>query len=830
MVDLDRLKASGLTDENLKTWFNIDPLVVPKGDPGSPEEKRAALFHRLRSRTSEGRDRNFQDFKVHHALDKAWDTPFRQLSPTLVQEFLDQDPNEEKVYQAFQDWGMTNLIEEKTDAKTGKKVKSINVPVFFQIFVPLVRSYVTIRWAKIMNDRRLTPFFKFEPIKQTTVLNAKCEALTDRIQIISSQYGYFDVMKQAVLKMLHYGTCFQFPKMEWHWEEHEKLADEIDVAAGKKTPAGTPAKVGDVVKQRSREGIPYHLPHPTRTFYDIAHGPYTFNYDYGCEFAGYWRIARYREIAGNAAFWNTNKIALGNVDLIGNNPLFFQTVYSACTLRSTACVPPPKAPDGNALAAEIGVGTASSDRERQLANLYYGTEHGDQGVMVTEYFERLIPADNGLGTYTGPVWMRFMLAGDSCTILYAAPLPYCPVIYYGYDADESRTKNPSLSLEVLPFQDHFSQILSQTILTCKQNLANMAFVDEDQLLTGDTSASKSREIIDKIQNIGEKLYRSLNIFSYSSKRAAKMQAGPARNGVPDVVQGFSFPKGNIQEMTNVLKTILDILERVLVMSSQEIAQAASHELRVDEVRNIQASTSSRLQFTATPVDIARDAWKRQLYSGLMAYGDDDFYAHIPSDAPLTKEMLTAMGFTFMDNDKPTASDRFVRVKVNKKKTAMNLWEFSSSRDGEDRLDSAKIAMAMAQFVQSYMANPMTAQAIGAAQAIELANYIARLAGLPRDFKLRDMSPSPQEQQAAAQQQLKQVVIDVLGVVNKEIKPIADLTERNAMELGVVFKRLGLPLVDNLNPANDSIGPSPDAGGQGGEPPPVATPVGLPASP
>lgn len=813
MVDLKILEASGLTEANLKAWFAIDPLILKPGTPGLETEtddvqKRANLIWRIRSRVDEGRNRNFADYRTYAALDNAWDTPFRQVSPTLIQNFLDSNPNDENVYKQLQSWGLTNMISTRVDPKTQKEIKTLNLPVFFNIFVPLVRSYVTIRWAKIVNDRMLTPFFKYEPIKQTALLAAKCEAITDRMQIMASQYGYFDVMKQATLKMLHYGMCLQLPRNEWHWEEQQKYADEMDVII-KKAKA-----VGEVIEACVREGIEYDLPHISRTFLDISYPAYTINYDYGCEFYGYWAIRRWRSIRDNPSYWNRDKVSLGTVDLIGSNALFFQSVYQACTMTSLPCaVIPPPTPDGNLAAAEMGVGSPGSDRERAVARLYYGTEMGDQGVLVNQYFERLIPADNGMGSYKGPVWFRFLTAGDSGTILYCCPLPYAPGIYYGYDADESRTKNASLSLEVLPFQDHFSNMLSQILLTCKQNLANLAFIDEDQLLTGE-GASKSKDVIDRIRNIGEQLFRSLNIFSYSSKRAAKMQAGPSRTGIPDVVQSFSFPKGNVQEMTNVLKTILDILERVLVMSSQEIAQAASHELRVDEVRNIQESTSSRLAFTATPVDIAMGAWKRQLYQGVMAYGDDDFWVHIPSDTPLVKEVLQKMGFTFVDHDKPSAGDRYIRALANKKTTAMNLWEFASMRDGRDRVDNAKLAMAMAQFVQSYMANPMTAQAIGAAQAIDLANYIAKLAGMPRDFKLRDMSPSPEQQQADAQAQLQTVIKEVLQKVEGEIKPLADMVDKNAMEIAVIFKALQLPLTDT-HPANDSATPQSNAPAQAG---------------
>lgn len=775
------------------------------------------LINRIRSRIQEGMTRNFADYRIFLALDEAWNVPFKQISPTLVQQLMDRDPNQESVYKAFQDWGLTHLISERTDPKTGKSTKSLSLPTFFNIFVPLVRAYVTIRWAKIMNDRRLTPFFKYEPIDQTTVLTAVCKALTDRVQIMSAQYGYFDVMKQAVLKMLHYSTCFEFVKCAWDYRDTWKEADEVDVMLGHKREDGEPASKGDPIKVTEREGLSYHHPHPTRTYYDLAHPPYQFNYDYGPEYAGYWRIARYREILYNPYFWNRNKIALGTFDLIADNRLFFTSVYAGCTMSMGVVKPQPKAPEGPVIAAELGVGTSTMDREREIANLYYGTEHGDQGVLITEHWERLIPVENGLGDYDCPVWFRFVVAGDGCTILYAEPVPYCPVTYYGYDADESRTRNASLSLEVLPFQDHFSNMLTQIILTCKQNLANLTFIDEDQLMTGDpTQRQGARETIDQIRNIGEGMYRFLNIFGFSSKRAIRMNVGT--RGIPEVVQSWQFPRGNVAEMSNVLRTILEILERVLVMSSQEIAQAATHELRVDEVRNIAASTSSRLQHTATPVDIARDAKKRQIYCGLMAFGDEDFWVRLPSDIPLTQEQLAQVGFTAHKKHLTSKDDRFVEYRIKKKDllTAVPIWALASTRDGEDRVDGVRVAQAMALFIQSLLSNPITAQALGPDQALEWANQISQMMGFPKDFKLRNMAPqaTAEQQRAEAQEQLKQVLDLVLKTVDsqmtKDLKPLLDEVKRHQTEISILFKAMQLP---QLDPTHDYL--SQETNGAGG---------------
>lgn len=763
MIDLAILEQHGLTNANLKKWFEGDPKGWPAKRNGFGEEtertahdRRLNLHNRIRSRIQEGMQRNWEDYRVYAALDKAWDQPFYQINPSIIAQFVDSDPNSEDVKKQMDSWGLAYLLVDDVDTKTGKPIKKLNLPVFFKIFVPLVRAYLTIRWAKIMNDRRQTPFFKYEPFKQTTPLRLRCEALTDRINVMSNQYGYYDVMKQAVHKMLLYSYCIQFVAKEWDYEEQWQTAGEDDVAAGKMSN-GQPVTVGSRFKWTTREGLPYHHPHPTRTFVDMAAGKHTINYDYGVRFGGYWKIMRYRDVKAEG-FWNTSAISLGSVDIISTYNAYFRAVYSTASTIKYPTLAPGPSPVG--AAAEMGTGVTPLDREKQIANQYYGNDFDDQGVLVTEYFEKLVPKENGMGDYDCPVWFRFVVAGDGATIMYAAPLPYNPMVYFGYDADESRSKNPSLALEVLPFQDHFTNTLSQIIYTAKQNLANLAMIDEDQLEQGE---------IDKIRNLGGSMFQGVNVVGFSGKRAYRGQ-----NKVTDVLHKFDLPKGNTAELTNVLKTILDVLERILVMSSQEVAQAASHEQTREEVRTISASTSTRLQFTATPVDIATSAWKRQLYQGVMAYGDDDMWGALPSDIPLTKEQLERFGFTYVDNDdQVVGKDRYRRVRFKKQSTAMDMWTFASTRDDIDRTSDREVAVAMASIVRDLMNNPITAQAIGPDQAIDLANQIARLAGLPRDFKLRNMAPNLNEEQRReeAMAQVKAVV----DIVMKEIQPMLKQT-------------------------------------------------------
>tara|TARA_R100001530_G_scaffold136038_2_gene115000 strand:+ start:56 stop:772 length:717 start_codon:yes stop_codon:yes gene_type:complete len=146
------------------------------------------------------------------------------------------------------------------------------------------------------------------------------------------------------------------------------------------------------------------------------------------------------------------------------------------------------------------------------------------------------------------------------------------------------------------------------------------------------------------------------------------------------------------------------------------------------------------------VDRAVYAWKNQIYNGLMAYGEPEFYAQLQT--PVTRERLERMGFTVEDIDKGLVSRAVVSVTD---KTAIKLESFTSVRDGMDRINDTSSANVMSQLFGTAMGNPLIAQVIGPEQAIGLLNQIFELAGVPRDFRLK-MAKSIEELQQGGQEQ------------------------------------------------------------------------------
>lgn len=767
MIDLELLKKRGVSVEAWRTVFTADDnrqptytaprteytgygsggVNVEVGDKGADKKSFTgpnALRNRIRTRIQNGRDSNINNFKIFHALDLAWDVPLKKsITPSLIHGLMDKTVGSaEKVKQTLSAWGMDldDVVTEVMDGKVdGKAVYKVNAPSFFQIFVPLVKAYATIRQAKIMNDMLVTPFFEYTPAFENARSRLQCDVITSRVEVMSEQFGYYDVIKQCVFQMLHYGRCLQFPIEEWYSEIQE--VDEPDLADQQN---GAPVKDKNERYTRVvKEGLRYHMPHPTRCFFDQAHAACTFNTDTGCEFAGYWRVFRYRDVLNMAGFYNRDRITIGNYQWINSWSTFFQTVYP-CTLSFPTLNSQP-----------------TNDRETKLIDQVYSEEMGDKAIVLTEYFEKLIPADYDLGDYHYPIWCRFVVAGDD-TIIYAAPLPYPPVIYYAYDDDQARSMNASLSLEVLPWQDHFSNLLTQYLLTIKQNLANVTFVDENIV---------DRSYIDALKGFAEQIFRKRNFIPFKGPKFRAEHKTPEQ-----AFWSATFPQMDTNSLVQAMKLMLDILERVLQMSAQELGAAASHEQSAKEMGIISQHTSTRLTYTATPVHQGRNAMKAQLYKGLMAYGEDEFWAEVPFDRQIDEKMLEDLGFTYAP-DKPV-HPHSRKMTVRASKSALLLERFSSKREGEQREENPEMARALVGMIETLLKGPI-GPAIGTSQAIELLNLSTRLAGIPRDFKLKDMSPklTPDQEAEQVKQQLSgfidEIKSSILGEVKQGLMPILE---------------------------------------------------------
>lgn len=797
MVDLRILRQKGISAKSWRDLLEIKDNTtggenrLASNTPLSDAElKRENLRERIRQRCVHGRDWNFTNWQTYRALDIIWDAPSRQMSPSIISSIIDRYKDSEQVKEVLTAYGF-NLDDlfietDQIDPKTRLPIKKLSIPAFFNVIVPLVRPYLNIRRAKLVNDRNLHPFHFFKSLIHSKENRVKVAVLNSRVDAMSKQYNYFEALNQSVFQMLLYGHCLKFTQEEWHFEEQERVTGEetttveadpeIKNSLGLIPGEGTEEYKEELEESREqvtekkyktekycvREGLRYHHPHPSRVFWDFSHPMKTFNTDTGASFAGYWKVMRFGELAHNPDFFNTERVSIGDVSWWSAHSTFFNEVYGSAVINVPAIPNPPE-------------DVRQEDREAWLSeHSFYGSDMMDKSIVIFEYREKLIPSEWGLGDYDYPIWTRFVVAGDG-TIIYAAPLGYVPVTAYKDNGDEKRRDDASLALQLAPFQDQLSNLLAQYIYAAKQNLTNLTMIDTNVVQPG---------ILTKLKNLGERLFRGVNIIEFDSRKMNKMLLG---GGVPQAFYSHRFPPLDTNAILQAMKVVIDLAERVLQFSSQEIAQAATHEQTKAEIETIAATTTNVLQYTGTAVDQGMEADAIQIYQALTNYGEDEFLVQIPADHGLTETQLADIGITMDAEFKQDGQ----LIAVTAKKTALQLITFAEPAEARNRVTDFEAAQGMATFVRDLLANPMTQAAIGPDQAIALANQIAKLAGVPLEDELRNMTE--ETKQAEAQNLLKQVIDQVMGQVKEGMVPLMTRIKDVTSKVDALYKALNLPI-------------------------------------
>lgn len=733
-IDLEHVRSKGLDQESLKKIFEASEEEREKTESGKKVNKLIELH---RWRIDEGVRRSLAEARVVRAIDRAFDASQNQITYTIVRDLIDRGPGQKELLSMAKDWGLESMLVDMVDStgnrlddmgrkmknNSGNPGKKLNLPTFFNIFMPMVAAYVKIRWAKLFNDRDVYPLLKYEPHRQDEADRALCKVVTARIDRFSVDLGYREDIKQSIKDMLLYSRCLVFPRESYYREEQM-------VKGSKK-----------VVK----EGIRWYRPHPTRCFFDQAHPLHTINSDSGCEYAGFWSIKRWQEVDSSPHYWNKDKV--GFKDLSWRNSslwTYYQELYP-CAARF---------PD---------IRTGGSNEREQEAFFYRRGAKNDDGVDVVDFHHKLVPKDWGLGDYEYPIWMRFVYAGDR-SVIFAEPMGYAPVHAYLYEYDENRTVNSSLAQELLPFQDHISNLLSQYLMTVKKNLVRVVGVDTDMV---------TEEFFKTVENSSENMLRGIEFAKFSGKHLARQQSDFSRAFVP-----VPMPIQPTGELIGAINTIIGMAERVLGFSAQELGQSADHQQSATETSITATNTTARMGFTASGIDPAIYAMKKALYNALLAHGSDEITVQV---ADLTEGGMAALkraGFEVESGEEAGYG-------VVGKKEALSVEQFSSEREGANRISDPQAAQLMLTFVDRMMV-PQIAQLVGLDNILKMFNQVASRMGVPGDFKAMmagPKPPSPEEQQAAQQASQEQAVQQIQAVVQSQLEPL----------VGGIQQQLGEPV-------------------------------------
>lgn len=700
-------------------------------------EKVKKLMDLIRSRIMDGRKRSLRNWRTYAAIDTAFNLPFTQIAPTIARYLGSASAfkSAPEMINELKNWDISKTLLYTEELKDGKLIDTLNPTPLFDVTIPLVMSYTKARASKLFNDRNSLPLFTYDPAWSTKENRVIGEVITQIVSKMTSQYGYQSTLRSAILHALKYSYALVFPREVWHYETDQ---DET----------------GDVFN--AKEGLRYYIPHPTRCAYDPVNPVSTINTDTGCEWLLHWDIKRFGEVtAPSSLYWNKTQITYGT-------NWFDPAVSGASNYFSeywpTTITPP--------ISRDLWDSYRNNNNRIGQAAVFYASQSDhDKAVFETTLFMKLRPSDWDLGEWKHNVWFRFVVLNDD-VVAWCEPLPYNPGLFIGYDSDDNMAENPSFALEVMPWQDLTSNLLVQHIAAVRQNLTKILGFDVNQI-----SDDRIKEISGAGRDISKIFWLPVD------PRKSMVEQNEVRNSFIPLSLG---PQQDTVQILTLLNHVLNIMERALSMSAQEVGSIAGHVQTAEEVRSVSQNTSNRAQFTGSYVDDFIDAWKKQLWEAISWLMDEEFAVEV-TDIPQTMvdKLAKDYGFEFGES-----YDGKVQVKGEKSKIVVEA--FLSQRENLTRQNYPQIAQVMLQAVDRVAQSPMLAERLGPewiAAAYERAfDYL----GAPRDFKMvipeaNSTLAMMQQVQAQLEQAAKQISAEAGQVAAQTVGEALQQTQQAVVQ-------------------------------------------------
>ena len=718
-VDPKVLEKFGTTNERLREFFTAEPFTARK--QASMRKKLAPAEYDKAIKANEkdcDRRQKFEDqlnawleehilfsLKNYHryaAIDLAWDScPInKRILPLMMyaQGRIDSSAAEKSLSELPD--GATYI---RKDA-AGKTV--IDLPKFTEVNINLIRSVITRRVAsQAVKYDSLWPFFKYEP-RSTTQVGKLCADLTSqRMDIMADQYGYRHFQTQVTRDMFLYTHSTAFPRCSWERE----VQIEVDRSKPVELTTGTDLPVRTKVV---REGVAWVNPHPSRVFFDNNYPMSSLNTDTGCEYVGFWDVARWGDIKNNLQYFNRKSVSFSG-DAVG----WFQS-YAGYFNQYFDKVASPTLPDQN--------DPNANDRKNNIG-IYTG-EMENTSCFFTHIWRKIIPQEWGIGTYPHPVWIHLKVAGDA-TVVYADICPSSPAAVFAYNANDGRMNNISVAEELMPFQDQLTNLFSQLLAIAKADLFSVGVLNTD-VFPDTPEGNRVKEEFRRALN-GKNFYEQTQILEASFSKLGQLNIDPSK--IFTIVR--SHPNTAINTIFNAIVQVLGMADRLMVMSQHEQGQTAPHEISATESNQLAGSTETVYAFISNALDEGRAAMKRVCFESMIAKGSDDVQLTAASRYP--RQVIEKAGFKVIDDDMGEPMGYFT---ILGQKHSLNHDYIFTTRDGGDRAANQQGATVLVQLVQSIFAAPPEVLTelinhIGKEKLFEIFNSIFRMADAGVDLKL-----------------------------------------------------------------------------------------------
>lgn len=713
MVSPQVLKHYGCTPERLKAIFTAPsagatPNTVDapgmgeeKGDkPSTPGDIRGRFEARIRSRLLDGVQNNLKAARPYQAVDLCWDSPPIQNETLPLMLFAQGKINVQGLCDGLvsscgAETTAKFFVKDPVDGKIG-----LNIPMLTEINIDLMRSYITRRLAAMDGLwSNLWPLWKYDPRGADDAARLRADVLTQRVDIIADSYNYRHFGSQCRRDMLLYGRSVAFARTSWDRTTSWKM---------KPTNTGEPGEETESVVER--EGVQFINPHPSRVFSDLSCPLANLNTDTGPRWAGYWDIVRYGSLKDDEGqYYNLDKVFISSAwfALTSQFAQFFAQYFDPCVLAW---------PDPALFAPGLG-----NDRLARIG--LYTAEWKDKGVFITQYYEKINPKREGIGEYDADVWLRLVVAGDY-TVIFAEFMPSIPGAVGAINWNDSRLANQSMAMALLGYQDQASNIMTHMLLQIKQSLAMLVLIDTDSI---------TEPIRDEIRKraAGGEWFITPQILEYSATKLREL-------GIQNPKDAFVYIQ---TQMTNVIQNglqalgqLLNLADRLLVLSPNELGQPNQREVSAREVQEISTSVQSVYSFINQGPREQTAAMKKLVFEALLSCGTEKI--RVPVEGRYTAKVIKAAGFDVTGIDfKDDLQIVPTRTPILGSLRNLDYEYYFDSRDGSERVLNTQGATVIMQMMQSLLKVPGIPQAMGLPMIIDWSNLIIRMSGAPLNSQI-----------------------------------------------------------------------------------------------
>ena len=717
-------------------------------------ELRKGWEDRLSSRVREGLEYTRQNYRFYMASDLAFDdkvVPERVPLMLYAQGRVDFRNTSYELQKLENQLGKKFLIRRSVEGKSDEEIVGINLSTLTEIGVNLIRPYIRRRLAgQVEKYHTVYPLYKYESRDSTMVGKLKATALTQRVAIIAEQFGWKAQEVQEYRNTFLYAHAVSFKSSDWDTTNTYR-----------KRPGST--GIETVIE---REGFSWITPHPSRVFWDRSSPLSGINDDVGPAYIGYWDICRAGSVMEDPAYWNRDRLLYtASCATLWDGPMSSYRDFYYSANRPAADMQLSNVwPEGNLVGEQ---------NEAKGAVGRYSQQECDKGIVLTHYYEKVIPRNVGFGNYPFPVWVHFVCANDR-TVVFAEFMSSAPCVSTSYDENESRLLSMSMAQEIMPYQDHIQQMLDQVVRLMKlQSLAIIAL--NKDVVDKDLAVKLKKSIED------QDIYSHPYVTEFSFGTVADLTSRVPGSGKIEAIQTYAIElQLQIATLLNGISEITSMLEKNQMFSSQELGQYQTKEMVATEVVEVSKTTDALYGYISCGIDAARSAKKRIAYESLVA--NSKAPVKLPALEGFPDSVIKEAGFTPVSDGNPDGAGLPApSTNVMGDPSAMVYDYVFSDRDGSQRANSLEMAKTLIQLIPYVLNNQSIVMQLGDDEIRGMITEVFRLSGSGFTLKM-----SKQGNVTTMLTQLQQAVQQLAAKEQGTEQNVAQLTQ--AMQ--AIIQKLG----------------------------------------